>query len=121
MCGNFQNIADKTFHTAQAIEKLKNLTSSNSYQSLHQILNNQETNTDLQKIINCWNSQNNDQSGLISDLQKRNSRLLKTRRVRISVIGIGAGQSYGTGVAAVTTIREIKQVHRTKKLYNHTR
>ncbi len=34
----FQNIADKTSHTAEAVEEFKNLTSSNSNQSLNQSL-----------------------------------------------------------------------------------
>ena len=48
---NFQNIALKTFHAAQAIEELKNLTSSDPNQSLQQELNSQETNTEVKKII----------------------------------------------------------------------
>jgi hypothetical protein len=56
----FSNIAEKTSHAAQAIEKLKSLTSSNSNQSLHQELNKRETNTDLQKVINRLTTHNND-------------------------------------------------------------
>lgn len=37
------------------------------------------------------------QGGLISDLQKRNSRALKTQGVSISNMGIGAGLSHGAG------------------------
>ena len=40
---NFQHIANKTSHAAQAIEELKNLTPGNLNQSLQQKLNSQET------------------------------------------------------------------------------
>jgi hypothetical protein len=41
--------------------------------------------------------QTNEQGGLISDLQKRNSRALKTQGVSISNMGMGAGLSHGAG------------------------
>ena len=44
-------------------------------------------------------AQNNDQGDLISDLQKRNSRALKTQRVSILIMGMGAGLSHGAGGA----------------------
>ncbi len=64
---NLQDIANKTSHAAQAIEELKNLTSSNPNQSLQQELNSQETNTEIQKIIDYLIVQTNDQDDLISD------------------------------------------------------
>jgi hypothetical protein len=88
----FQTL-NKTSRAAQAIEELKNLTSSNPNQSLQQELNSQETNTEVQQIINYLITQNNNQGDLISDLQKRNSRALKTQRVSISIMGMGAGPS----------------------------
>jgi hypothetical protein len=103
---NFQDIADKTSNTVQAIEGLKDLASSNSNQSLNQSLqqelNSQEANIELQKIINYLILQTNDQSDLISDLQKRNSRALKTQGVDISIssMGMGAGLSHGAGAGS---------------------
>ena len=44
-------------------------------------------------------AQNNDQGDLISDLQKRNSRALNTRRVSIPIMGMGAGLSHRAGGA----------------------
>ncbi len=46
---NFQHIANKTSHAAQAIEELKNLTSSDPNQSLQQELNSQGTNSEVKK------------------------------------------------------------------------
>jgi hypothetical protein len=44
-------------------------------------------------------AQNNDQGDLVSDLQKRNSRALNTRRVSIPIMGMGAGLSHDAGGA----------------------
>jgi hypothetical protein len=46
---NFQHIAKKTTHAAQAIEELKNLTSSDPNQSLQQQLIIQGTNSEVKK------------------------------------------------------------------------
>ena len=46
---NFQHIAKKTSHAAQAIEELKNLTSSDPNQSLQQQLIIQGTNSEVKK------------------------------------------------------------------------
>ncbi len=66
---------------------------------MHQELNSQETSVILQKIINYLITQTNDQSELISDLQKRNNRALKNQGVVISIsnMGMGAGLSHGDG------------------------
>ena len=96
---NFQHIAKKTSHEAQAIEELKNLTSSDPNQSLQQELIIQGTNSEVKKIIDYLTAQNNDQGDIISDLQKRNSRALNTRRVSIPIMGMGAGLSHGAGGA----------------------
>jgi hypothetical protein len=96
---NFQRIANKTSHAAQAIEELKNLASGNSNQSLQQNLNSRETNTEIRKIIDYLITQNNDQDDLISDLQKSNSRALNTQRASISIMGMGAGLSHAAGCA----------------------
>jgi hypothetical protein len=85
---NFQDIADKTYDTTRFLEELKN-------SSINQELDSRGTQTtlDLQQIL----KQNNDQADLISVLQKKNSRLLGTRRVRLSVMGVGAGPGHGKG------------------------
>ena len=100
---NFKNIADKIAHTAEAVVDLKNLTSDKASfnqsldQSLHQELNSKETSEVLQKIINYLITQTNDQSELISDLQKRNNRALNTQKLSIPTMGMGAGLSHGAG------------------------
>jgi hypothetical protein len=85
---NFQEIADKTYDTTRFLEKLKN-------SSINQEVNSRGTQTtlDLQQIL----IQNNDQADLISVLQKKNSRLLGTQRVRLSVMGVGAGPGHARG------------------------
>jgi hypothetical protein len=64
---------------------------------LHQELNSKETSEVLQKIINYLITQTNDQSELISDLQKRNNRALNTQKLSIPTMGMGAGLSHGAG------------------------
>jgi hypothetical protein len=85
---NFQEIADKTYDTTRFLEELKN-------SSINHELNSRGTQTtlDLQQIL----KQNNDQADLISVLQKKNSRLLNTRKRRLSVMGVGAGPGHGGG------------------------
>nr|CAH0104286.1 unnamed protein product [Daphnia galeata] len=84
---NFEDIADQTYDTTQFLEELRN-------SSINKELSKgTQTTLDLQQIF----KQNKDLADLIYTSQKKKSRLLDSRRVRISTMGKGAGPGHGAG------------------------